>query len=81
MYASLVCVQFMYSTSLGLARQLSYEEKNEKNESQTLGLESPIGDSRQKCSFVPTLETGAIGPRVGEAHPLGAEGPQGAKPP
>ena len=29
MYASLVCVQFMYSTSLGLARQLSYEE--EKN--------------------------------------------------
>ena len=56
MYASLVCVQFMYSTSLetvGLARKslsllLVVLKKNDDDESQTLGLESPVGDSRQK---------------------------------
>ena len=51
--AKLVCVQFMYSTSLeGQARPGSSSclknGKTKKNESQTHGLKSPIGDLRQK---------------------------------
>ena len=46
--AKLVCVQFMYSTSLeGQAVQVVLKT-NKKNESQTHGLKSPIGDLRQK---------------------------------